>query len=155
LCDAKYFICSKTDIKNILEALISRYNYQLHFHECWNLTDTNTEDIDNIINLRILPQLENFCLTQFSESEIRIQTQIADDIEELIVKNIDSSKKHQDPERWGIYVNDEIVLSTGKFKLPIAERIRSGIGLYLDWNLIEIFYETADEYVLFMWSTGA
>jgi hypothetical protein len=68
---------------------------------------------------------------------------------------MDSSQKHHDSDRWGVYVDNEIVLSTGKFKLPISDRITSGIGLYLDWNLKEVFYETADEYVLFMWSTGA
>jgi hypothetical protein len=155
LCDATYFVCPKTDVQNRLEAFVILYNYQLHFHECWMLLDTKVEDLDNIINLWILPQLEKFCFTQLSTDDIRSETQIVDEIEELIFKNIDSSKKHQDPDRWGIYVNGELALSTDKFKLQISDRIKSGIGLYLDWNLIEIFYETVDEYVLFMWSTGA
>ncbi len=155
LCDAEYFILPKVNVQSILEAFVSLYNCQLHFYECWILSDITVDDLDNVINLWILPQLEKFCLTELSADEILAETQIVDSIEDLIFKNMDSSKKHQDPERWGVYVNDEIALYTGKFKLPISDRIVSGIGLYLEWNLKEIFYETVDEYVLFAWSTGA
>jgi hypothetical protein len=41
------------------------------------------------------------------------------------------------------------------FTLPISLDIKLALGLTADWNEIEIFYETSDNYLFFSWFTGA
>ncbi|WP_227592126.1 hypothetical protein [Acinetobacter sp. SK-43] len=58
-------------------------------------------------------------------------------------------------DRWGIYHNGGKVLSIESFILPISSDLKLALELTAEWNEVEIFYETSDEYVLFSWFTGA
>jgi hypothetical protein len=164
MSSANYFICAKNSYQSSWEAFITLFNYRLHFEEEWILANINRQDADNIANLWLKPELEKYDLTPLLASEIQEQTKwIIDGLTKLIVKNpaftdqlnSPSHPKFTWPDQWGIYINRLLVSFPEKFTLPLLGQIESGTGLFLDWNLVEIFYETTDEYVLFSWGTAA
>jgi hypothetical protein len=158
MCSANYFIYAKNNGHSSLEAFVTLFNYRLHFEEEWNLASLQPPDADNIVNIWLQPQLEKYCFTPLSVAEIQQETAwIIKNLTKLIVDNLAPVQPSATiwPNHWGIYLNRELVPSPTKFELPIVGEMRSGIGLYLDWNLVEIFYETTAEYVLFSWGTGA
>ena len=75
-------------------------------------------------------------------------------IQKLIKKN-QNAKNLKYSDRWGIYHNGVEVTPVESFTLPISSDIKLVLGLTADWNEIEIFYETSDDYVFFSWFTGA
>ena len=75
-------------------------------------------------------------------------------IQKLIKKN-QNAKNLKYSDRWGIYHNGVEVTPVESFTLPISSDIKLALGLTADWNEIEIFYETFDDYVFFSWFTGA
>jgi hypothetical protein len=156
LSQAYYFICAKSNLQNPLAAFITIYNHKLYFEQEWILADLSTEDVENTIQMWLFPELERLCFDKISADEINQQTAwIVAAIEESISEHINTPRTDKYPNRWGIYVDKQLVSPSKKFKLPVSDRILFGLGLILDWNLIEIFYETPDEYIWFSWATGA
>lgn len=154
MCDATFFILPKNNVQSVFEAFVTLCNCYLHFYQEWALSETKPEHIDDIVNRWLLPEMEQYSFTKMSETEIKKQTEpIIEDIVNLIAPNIDSPEKHKYPDRWGIYVNDSLVSCEG-FELPTSNNTLTGVGLDLEWNAVEMFYETTDEYVFFGWGTG-
>lgn len=155
MCDAVYFICKKSQGLNSLEAFIILVIHQLHFYEEWDILETTTTDLKNIFDIWLLPILEKANFKKLTELEVQEQTQwIVYSIQKLIKKN-QNAKNLKYFDRWGIYHNGVEVTPVESFTLPISSDIKLALGLTADWNEIEIFYETSDDYVFFSWFTGA
>ena len=155
MCDAVYFICKKSQGLNSLEAFIILVIHKLHFYEEWDILETTTTDLKNIFDIWLLPILEKANFKKLTELEVQEQTQwIVYSIQKLIKKN-QNAKNLKYSDRWGIYHNGVEVTPGESFTLPISSDIKLALGLTADWNEIEIFYETSDDYVFFSWFTGA
>ena len=155
MCDAVYFICKKSQGLNSLEAFIILVIHKLHFYEEWDILETTTTDLKNIFDIWLLPILEKANFKKLTELEVQEQTQwIVYSIQKLIKKN-QNAKNLKYSDRWGIYHNGVEVTPVESFTLPISSDIKLALGLTADWNEIEIFYETSDDYVFFSWFTGA
>ena len=129
--------------------------HQLHFYEEWDILETTTTDLKNIFDIWLLPILEKANFKKLTELEVQEQTQwIVYSIQKLIKKN-QNAKNLKYSDRWGIYHNGVEVTPVESFTLPISSDIKLALGLTADWNEIEIFYETSDDYVFFSWFTGA
>ena len=104
---------------------------------------------------KIKSKLEKANFKKLTELEVQEQTQwIVYSIQKLIKKN-QNAKNLKYSDRWGIYHNGVEVTPVESFTLPISSDIKLALGLTADWNEIEIFYETSDDYVFFSWFTGA
>jgi hypothetical protein len=155
MCDAVYFICKKSQGLNLLEAFITLVIHELHFYEEWDILETTTTDLKNIFDIWLLPILEKANFKKLTELEVQEQTQwIMYSIQKLI-KESQNAKNLKYFDRWGIYHNGGKVLSIESFILPISSDLKLALELTAEWNEVEIFYETSDEYVLFSWFTGA
>ncbi|ENW79437.1 hypothetical protein F908_02919 [Acinetobacter sp. NIPH 284] len=155
MCDAVYFICKKSQGLNSLEAFIILVIHKLHFYEEWDILETTTTDLKNIFDIWLLSILEKANFKKLTELEVQEQTQwIVYFIQKLIKKN-QNAKNLKYSDRWGIYHNGVEVTPVESFTLPISSDIKLALGLTADWNEIEIFYETSDDYVFFSWFTGA
>ncbi|MEB6668768.1 hypothetical protein MXM33_17280 [Acinetobacter vivianii] len=154
MCDAVYFICRKSQGLNSLEAFITLLIHELHFYEEWDILETTTADLKNIFDIWLLPILEKANFKTLTELEVQEQTQwIVYSIQKLIKKN-QNAKNLRYSDRWGIYHNGAEVTPVESFTLPISSHLKLALGLTADWNEVEIFYETPDEYVFFSWFTG-
>ncbi|MCP3922482.1 MAG: hypothetical protein GY714_07855 [Desulfobacterales bacterium] len=152
-CTLYFYIIPKIEVKTALEALISLANYALHFFEEWDLEETTEDYLENIINRWILPEYSRYIYTEIdSERVLNEINGIYKGAKEYIIKEKDSEKNKKDSYPMGVFVNSKSV--EANYKAPISNII-SGLGLELEWNSIEIFYETEKEYVLFSWGTGA
>ncbi len=151
MCEANIFVLPKSEVADEFEAFVTLCNFQLHFYEEWMLSDTTAENADSILNLWMQPEVEGYLYETLSS--IKVHKEI-DWIISSIIKLL-SEERVGDLERWGIFVNDERV--TGKATLSDLgiDEIVSGIGFDLEWNSIDIMYQTESDYVFFSWGTGA
>jgi hypothetical protein len=156
MCDANLFVLPKAEAKDDFEAFITLCNFQLHFYEDWLLTDTTWENADSIVNLWMQPEVEGYSFVFLSPAEVHKEVDwVIRAIKKLLSENQFSEKKAKDLERWGVYVNGESTsIDTTLDNFGISKVI-SGIGFNLEWNSIDIMYQTQDSYVLFSWGTGA
>ena len=152
--DAVYFICKKSQGLNSLEAFITLIIHELHFYEEWDILETTVADLRNIFDIWLLPILEKANFKELTELEVQEQTQwIVCSIQKLIKEN-QNTKNLKYFDRWGIYHNSVEVTPVESFTLPVSSHLRLALGLTVQWNEVEIFYETSNEYILFSWSTG-
>jgi hypothetical protein len=156
MSDANLFVLPKENAKDDFEAFITLVNFQLHFYEEWSLTDSTSESVNSIINLWMLPEIEKHSFETLSPAQVH--KEIDSIIKQINILHIENKYKEEAPinhERWGVYVNDENVpIETTLEDLGINDVI-SGIGLDLEWNSIDIMYQTPSSYVYFSWGTGA
>jgi len=153
--EANIFVLPKSEVLVDFEAFVTLYSIQLHFFEGWTLSDNTSEDVDNILNLWLQPESEEYLYKEMSSTEVHkeIDWVIGSTIKLLSEDDL-SEKKARNPARWGVYVNGERITSgTTLFDLGIDEII-SGVCFYLEWNAIMIMYQTETDYVLFCWGTG-
>ncbi|MBO1257081.1 hypothetical protein J3L16_15460 [Alteromonas sp. 5E99-2] len=154
-CNADFFVLSKNEIKDELEAFIVLWTYQLHFYEEWKLTDTNVCSTDSIVNVWMLPTLEKYLFNQLPPDQVskEIDSMVRSIL--LCISETSDGDKSEAPERWGVFKNDMLVSSSTSLSELGLSDINFGIGLSLDWNEIDIMYHTDKDYVFYSWSTGA
>lgn len=154
MCNAVYFIYKKSDFISSLEAFITLLNHELHFYQEWNILETTTEDYNSILDNWLLPVLEKANFHKLTDADIQEETQwIIKNIQQLIDSHDSRVSKY--PDRWGIYTNGVIINSIENFTVPMSSDVKFVLGLEIQWNEVELFYETSNEYVLFSWGTGA
>lgn len=156
MCDANLFTCLKSEVKNQFDAFVTLCNYQRLFHDGWLLGETNSERSDSIVNLWMQPEIEGYSFELLSGEQVHREIDwIIDAILKILHDSKNSEKLIKDPRRWGIYVDGKVAPAETSLKNLDINKITSGIGFDLDWNSIQIMYETPSAYVFFSWSTGA
>lgn len=154
LCDANYFYCSKVDVLDSFEAFIKLYNHQMHFNEGWGFDDESIEDRAYILKHHILLELDCVNFNEITGDTVLSETsRITSPILNLL-DNMDASKQKRCPDRWGIYLNNELKTNNAEFVLPFSQKIVRAVALNLEWNEVEIFYETDNEFIYYWWGTG-
>jgi hypothetical protein len=157
LSTAHYFICQKADFNSSLAAFITLLNFEQHFYEEWNISETTQENYDSILENFLLPALRKAKFKSMTEVDVYLQTHSITGSIERLIKEVkgDSTKQISYPDRWGVYCNGCLSSSHENFVLPISHDIKMAWELQLEWNIVELFYETSEEYVLFSWCTCA
>jgi hypothetical protein len=154
LCDANYFYCSKVDVLDSFEAFIKLYNHQMHFNEGWGFDNESIEDRAYILKHHILLELDCVNFNEITGDTVLSETsRITSPIFNLL-DNMDASKQKRSPDRWGIYLNNELKTNNAEFVLPFSQKIVRAVALNLEWNEVEIFYETDNEFIYYWWGTG-
>jgi hypothetical protein len=149
LASACYFTTPKSDSQDSFEAFIVLLICKIAYWEGWNLQELVADDADNICNHLLFPSLQKSQFTMLTKEEAEHEMQwIMDAIGKLID---DSSNYCGYRGEAGIYLNRHERIDV-HIKPSV---ISSGLCLFREWNLIEIFFETDCEYVLFYWFTGA
>ena len=156
MCDANLFVISKSEIADEFEAFVTLCNFQLHFYEEWSLSDTTSENANSILNLWVQPEIESYLFDKLSSSEVHQEIDwIINSIIKLLSDDSLLLKRARDPDRWGVFVNEERFSSeTALLDIGINE-ILCGIGFALEWNSVDIMYQTKNDYVFFSWGSGA
>ena len=156
VCDAYIFTIAKSSIVDGIDAFTTLYNSALHFFEYWELSDTTKEDADNITDLWMLPEINKYTFKKLSKDDVHKEIDsLIYTIKSVIKDSVRSGKYKQDPNRWGVYLNNkEFSIDTNFSELGVGEVI-SGISLEQEFNSVEIMFQTDDLYALFSWGTGA
>ena len=150
------FMISKTDVIDEFEAFIHLCNYQIHFIDSWKLSETTLSNAGLILENFLLPEIANYLFRPLRSSDV---TESIDWVIESALKLLSDSElvenKAKYPEYWGVFKNgirmpdDTTIVSLG------ISNIVSGVGFDLEWNSVELMYESDSYYVLFSWGTGA
>jgi hypothetical protein len=155
---ACYFIGRKSDFGSPLAAFIMLLNYQIHYvYDEWNILEMTPEAADGILENFLFPDIKKAKFRSITKEEVHEQMDwIVGEIKKLIEEaKGDPRWETSRPDLWGIYWNGNLVDPNENFVLPISPDIKSALGLEMEWNEIELFYETSDEYVIFSWGTTA
>lgn len=156
ICDANLFVIPKSEVADEFEAFVHLCNFQLHFYEDWMLSDTTSENANSILNLWMQPEVEGYLYNSLSSSEVHKEIDwIISSIIKLLSDDALSSKKSRNPDRWGIFVNGERVSNETLLSDIGLDEVIGGIGFDLEWNSVDVMYQTESDYVFFSWGTGA
>lgn len=156
LCDATLFSISKDQVEGEFEALITLLNHQLHFDHEWTMAHADTDNADSILQVWMQPEVMRFSFKELSTAQVHEQMDwIIEAIQRRLVEARESGTMTNDPGRWGVFVNNKPVpIETGLRELGIADAV-SGAGLNLEWNSVDVMYQTDKHHVLFSWGTAA
>ncbi|AUI87915.1 hypothetical protein BS333_16120 [Vibrio azureus] len=156
MCDANLFVISKSEVADELEAFVTLCNFQLHFYEEWSLSDTTSENANSILNLWVQPDIESYLFDTLSSSEVHQEIDwIINSIIKLLSDDSLLLKRVRDPDRWGVFVNGERISSETALSDIGLKEIICGIGFALEWNSVDIMYQTKNDYIFFSWGSGA
>ncbi|WP_028866231.1 hypothetical protein [Psychromonas aquimarina] len=149
-----FIIVNKSDYANELEAFITLYSHQLEHSEEWYLKDINPDNIEAYLDNTLYPYLREFEYKLLDESNVLADT--AWYSEQALDRILNSRKEFESSDyRSGLYENGQRLEVDDDYLFPVEGRFCQGLSLRSDWNDVEMFYETTQEYVLFVWWTGA
>lgn len=149
LGNAYFFQLDKSAAISPAEALAILLNVELHFYEEWQISETNEENIDLVIDNWLLKNADHLKLL-----DVPADTALADvaEIANSIIRHL-ALQGGSRPGRGGIYID-----KAKTEDLPTALLASSAsvvLGNFSRWNEREVFYDTPSHYVLFSWSTSA
>lgn len=154
MCEANFFVIPKSEVVDEFEAFIALCNYQIHFYEEWVLSGTTPEYIDSVLNRWMHPEVEGYLYKSLSSDEIHKEIDwIINEIRQLFPDD-EFLKNCIDSDRWGVFVNKERISSKTTLSDLGLDKVTGGVGLNLEWNSVDIIYQTESDYVFFSWATG-
>lgn len=156
VCNIDICTIPKTDVIDEFEAFIHLCNYQIHIIDDWKLTDTTLDNAGLILENFLQPEAESYLFKPLSSSNVHESVDWAiESVLELLSNNELVEKKAKYPEQWGIFKDGKRLADDTTLSDLGINNIVSGIGFNLEWNSVELMFDTEDYYVLFTWATGA
>lgn len=149
-----FFIVDKSDYANELEAFITLHSHQLQHGEEWCLQRITQDNIKAHLDNTLYPYLREFDYKPLDETDQLADTAWYTDqaLERILAP--DKQLESRDY-RSGLYENGQRLEVDEEYLFPVDGQFTQGLSLRSDWNDVEMFYETSQEYVLFVWWTGA
>ncbi|MFM2476834.1 hypothetical protein [Celerinatantimonas sp. MCCC 1A17872] len=156
MCNANLFVLPKKRVTDSFQAFVLLLNYQLHFYEQWPLTETTLDNAEQIYNLWLLPEVKAYSYKEISSKDIHIQIDgIIKGFQALLTDSKMAEKIQANQEQWGVFVNAHRADDSSSLADFGIDEIISGVGFELEWNAVELMYQTEYDYVYFSWATGA
>lgn len=156
MCSIDICMIAKTDVIDEFEAFIHLCNYQIHVIDNWKLSETTIDNAGLILDNFLLPEVANYLFKPLSSNDVHESIDwVIESVLKLLSDNELVEQKTEYPELWGIFRNGKRMADDTTLSDLGINNIVSGVGFDLEWNSIELMYETDSCYVLFSWGTGA
>lgn len=157
-CDAHFFKIDKSACKDSAQAFVTLMNFSIHFVECWQFNELAMNDdelLDYILHHWLLPDLEKapprLCDNQDAAIEIKSLVSAISDCISCELNGKEAELGLWLFHRWGFFKNNQRIALPAPLDLP--ENFPS-IATRFERNEVEVYFETKDAYVFYLWATG-
>lgn len=121
----------------------------------WEFLNKPVRRDEAVVNLWLYPEQSGYQFKPLVGEQILSQLGIAEVVTQRLIADPNPLISQRKPLFYGAFVDGKRIFDNFALNDLGLLPVLSGIGFELEWNDVQIFYETGDAYVYYTWGTGA